>query len=70
MEEIKNIVYAGTKQGWAYNNILGQILYALATPEEADILFICGEDSFSELTEKAEELYEKYREEYYNEMEN
>lgn len=68
MEKVKNIVYAGTKQGWAYNNILGQILFAIATEEEAEILFICGDDSFPELTAKAEELYEQYREKYYEEM--
>lgn len=64
--EIKNIIFSGLLQGWAYNNILGQVKYALATTEEADILFICGEDSLPRLTEEAENLYKQYREEYYN----
>lgn len=66
MNEIRNIVFTGLSQGWAYDNILGQIKYSIATEEESEILFICGEDSFPELTEKAIEMYEKYRNEYYN----
>lgn len=64
--EIKNIVFAGLKQGWAYNNIVEQIKYAIATKEEAEILFICGEECIPEITDKAEKLYKQYREEYYN----
>lgn len=63
---IKNIVFAGLSQGWSYDNILGQIKYAIATKEEANMLFICGEDTFPKLTEKAEDLYKEHREEYYN----
>lgn len=63
--KVKNIVFCGLKQGWSHDNILGQIKYALATVEESDLLFICGEDSLPELTYQAEELYGKYREEYY-----
>lgn len=63
----KNIVFTGLNQGWAYDNILGQIKYALATTDEAGILFACGEDSLPELTTQAESLYSKYREEYYEE---
>lgn len=62
---VKNIVFAGLNQGWSYDNILGQIKYAIATPEQSDLLFICGEDSLPELTTQAEKLYGKYREEYY-----
>ena len=68
MDKIKNIVYAGTAQGWSYNNIIGQIMYALATDDEAERLFICGEeDSIPDLRVRAEKLYNEYREEYYNE---
>ena len=64
-EEIKDIVFTGLKQGWAYSNILGQIKYRLATKEESETLFICGEDSLPKLTEQAEKLYQEYREKYY-----
>lgn len=64
-EMIKKIVFAGLKQGWAKDNIIGQIKYHLANDEEADILFICGEDSIPEITNEAEKLYKEYREEYY-----
>ena len=62
---VENIVYAGLCEGWAYNNILNQIRYAIATKREADILFICGENSIPKLTKKAEKLYKEYEEEYY-----
>lgn len=65
MDKVKNIVEAGLYQGWAKNNIISQIKYALATREEADLLFICGKDSVPELTIKAKNLYQKYRKEYY-----
>lgn len=65
-EEIKDIVFTGLKQRWSYNNILGQIKYELATIEESEILFICGEDSLPKLTEQAEKLYQEYREKYYD----
>ena len=68
--KVKNIVFAGLKQGWSYDNILCQIKYALATADESGILFICGEDSLPELTVRAENLYVTYREEYYTEKEN
>lgn len=65
MNEVKNIVFAGLKQGWARDNIIGQIKYQLASKDEAEILFICGEDSIAEITAKSEKLYKEYREEYY-----
>lgn len=65
MNKIKNIVETGLFQGWAKSNIISQIKYELATEEEVDLLFICGDDSIPELTEKATELYKKYRKEYY-----
>lgn len=65
MDKVKNIVETGLYQGWAKNNIISQIKYALATKEEADLLFICGGDSVPRLTTKAESLYQKYRKEYY-----
>ena len=66
---VKNIVFAGLNQGWSYDNILGQIKYAISTTEQSDILFICGEDSLPELTAQAKNLYAKYREEYYKSKE-
>jgi predicted ATP-dependent serine protease len=68
MNEIENIVFIGLKQGWAKDNIIGQIKYQLANKDEAEILFICGEDSIAEITAEAEKLYKEYREKYYNEM--
>ncbi len=65
MDKVKNIVETGLFQGWARDNIISQIKYEIATKEEADLLFICGDDSVPELTKKAETLFEKYREEYY-----
>ena len=65
MDKVKNIVETGLYQGWAKNNIISQIKYALATREESNLLFICGDDSVPGLTIKAENLYQKYRKEYY-----
>ena len=68
MDRVKNIVYCGIYQGWSKENIISQITYKIASKEESEILFICGE--IPELTKKAEELYEKYRKEYYKEYQN
>lgn len=67
MDRVKNIVEAGLHQGWVRDNIVSQIMYEIASKEEADILFICGENSIPSLTSKAEELFQKYRGDYYKE---
>lgn len=66
MDKVKNTVETGLYQGWSYNNIISQIMYDIATEEEADILFLCGD--IPELKTKAITLYEKYRKEYYEEV--
>lgn len=66
MDKVKNIVYAGLYQGWSYDNIISQIMYKIATEEEANILFLWGD--IPELKTKAIVLYEKYKEEYYEEV--
>ena len=67
MEEVKSIVFAGLKQGWAYNNIISQIMFAIADKEELELLGLwCDMEDLPELTDKAEKLYKEYREEYYN----
>lgn len=66
MDNVKSIVYTGIFQGWAYSNIIYQIMYEIANEEELDALsFWDGMDDLPELTDKAKKLYEKYREEYY-----
>lgn len=66
MEEVKSIVFTGLKQGWAYNNIISQIMFAIADKEELELLRIwCDMEDLPELTDKAEKLYKEYREEYY-----
>lgn len=65
MNKVKNIVETGLYQGWSRDNIISQIMYKIATVEESNLLFICGDDSVPELIIKAENLYQKYREEYY-----
>lgn len=67
MNEIKNIVEAGLTQGWSKNNIISQIAIRIATDEEKEVLMLQNE--IPELTERATELYEKYREDYYKEVE-
>ena len=67
MNEVKNIVFAGLKQGWAYNNIISQIMFAIASEEELELLGLwLGMDDLPDLTNKAEKLYKEYREAYYN----
>lgn len=65
MKEVKNIVYCGIYQGWAKDNIIGQIMFEIATDEEVELLGLWCD--MPELKAKAEELYNKYREEYYKE---
>ena len=65
MEEIKTIVFAGLKYGWAYNNIISQIAFNLASVEELDSLkFWCNVEDLPELIDKAKKLYNKYYNEY------
>lgn len=66
MNRVKNIVETGLYQGWSYENIIGQIMYEIATKEEAELLILT--DDIPELKERAYVLYEKYRKEYYEEV--
>lgn len=55
MEEVKSIVFAGLKQEWAYNNIISQIMFAIADKEELELLGLwCDMEDLPELTDKAE----------------
>lgn len=65
MEEIKIIVFAGLKYGWAYNNIISQIAYRIATEEELDSLKVwCNVEDLPRLIDEAKKLYNKYYTEY------
>ena len=66
MNRVKDIVETGLHQEWSYNNIISQIMYEIATKEEAELLFLTGD--IPELKTKAITLYEKYRKEYYEEV--
>lgn len=66
MEKVKNIVFAGLSQGWSYNNIISQIMFAMATKEESEPLGLWSDmDDLPYLKNQAEKAYKKYREEYY-----
>lgn len=68
MEEVKNIVYTGIFQGWAKSNIIMQIMFEIATEEEAELLELwTNEEDLPELKAKAENLYNRYKEEHYRE---
>lgn len=66
MEEVKAIVYIGIFQGWAKDNIIGQIMFEIGTEEEVELLGLWND--IPELEARAEKLYNKYREEYYKEI--
>lgn len=65
MTEVKDIVYTGIFQGWSKDNIISQIMFEIATNEEIELLGLFCE--LPNLEEKAANLYNKYREEYYSE---
>lgn len=65
MSEVKDIVYGGIFQGWSKENIITQIMFEIANEDEVELLVLW--DDIPELKEKAEKLYNKYREEYYKE---
>lgn len=67
MTEVKDIVYTGIFQGWSKSNIIMQIMFEIATNEEVELLSICDMEDLPELKRKAENLYNRYREEYYKE---
>lgn len=65
MTEVKDIVYSGILQGWSKNSIISQIMFKIASEEESKLLeFWCD---LPELKSKAENLYNKYRCQYYKE---
>ena len=66
MNKVKNIVECGIFQGWSRDNIIIQIMFEIANKEEIELL--CCWCDIPELTDKAEALYNKYREEYYNSL--
>lgn len=65
MEEIKSIVFAGLKYGWAYNNIISQIAFRIAREEELESLELwCNVENLPELVDKAKKIYNEYYNEY------
>ena len=68
MNKVKSIVFTGLHQGWAKGNIISQIKYEIATKDELDLLLITWD--IPELMDRAKQLYEHYRMEYYKEMED
>lgn len=59
---VKHIVEAGIFQGWAYNNIINQIMQEIATEEEKDLLSLWSEPAG--LKARAEVLYSQIKVEY------
>ena len=68
MDKVKNIVECGLFQGWSRDNIIMQIMFEIATKEEIEWLggLWCDMEDLPQLEEKAENLYNEYREKYYN----
>lgn len=63
---IKNIVANGIYNGIAYNSIISSIAFEIATQEEFELLELWTDvNDIPELKARAEELYNKYKEEYY-----
>lgn len=60
---VKNIVECGIYQGWSKDNIIGQIMYEIATKEEVELLSITNDLPY--LEKRAIELFNKYRKAYY-----
>lgn len=66
MKKVKNVVYVGIYQGWSKDNIISRIMFEIADKEELELLGLWCD--IPELEEKAEILYNEYREEYYREF--
>lgn len=60
---VKNIVECGIYQGWSKDNIIGQIMYEIATKEEVELLLITND--LPHLEKIAIKLFNKYRKAYY-----
>ena len=64
---IQNIIYHGLYNGLSYNNIINQIMFAIANENETELLLLWDNDSpeIKELENKAKYLYNIWREKYY-----
>lgn len=65
--KIKNIVYSGIYNGYALSTTLWEIAFEIATEEQKELMQLWSNlEDFDNLKNEAEELYNKYRKEYYS----
>ena len=65
--KIKNIVYCGIYNGYALSTTLWEIAFEIATEEQKELMKLWSNlEDFDNLKNEAEELYNKYRKEYYS----
>lgn len=66
-KRIKNIMNYHLHWNTAKSNAIAEIIWEIANNNERDLLDVCSPSK--ELEEKATELYNKYKENYYKELE-